>query len=144
MPSRVSTTLFCLPKSYRYIASFLETNKVPLRSKRFGSTPLSATHVLTPNQISLSYDILSQASTRKAYDANPYHADIFASPRAAEDTFDGVLQALFSDFMSGDFEIIRIVLREPQYLSVLVYSSADCMQGQLKRLIRPSIWKKKP
>lgn len=73
--------------------------------------PENERSTLAFQKISLAYNILSQPSTRKAYDANPYHADIFASQRSAEDTFDGVLQTLFADFMSGDFEIIRIVLR---------------------------------
>jgi hypothetical protein len=83
----------------------------------------------------LAYDILSQPSLRKAYDDNPYSADTFTSQRSAEDTFDGVLQLLFAEFMSGDFEIIRIVLRgwhssSPLYLRILT----DVLLGTIKEI----------
>jgi hypothetical protein len=33
----------------------------------------------------------------------------------ANDTFDGLLQLLFIDFMSGDFDMVRILLRESSF-----------------------------
>ena len=62
--------------------------------------------------MSLAYNILKDPTSRALYDLNPQSADIFANPPSPEDTFDGVLQVLLADFMSGDFEVIRMVLRE--------------------------------
>ncbi|KAG8823135.1 hypothetical protein FRC19_004572 [Serendipita sp. 401] len=65
-------------------------------------------------KVSLAYTVLSQPSLRKTYDTNPTSTteELFTTTRKdAEDTFDGVLQMLFADFMSGDFEIIRLALR---------------------------------
>lgn len=61
----------------------------------------------------MAYNVLSDPSSRVAYDANPCATgDIFTNPQSADDTFDGVLQVFFADFMSGDFEVMRMVLRE--------------------------------
>jgi hypothetical protein len=62
--------------------------------------------------VSLAYNILRDPTSRAVYDLNPLSADMFANPPSPDDTFDGVLQVLLADFMSGDFEIIRVVLRE--------------------------------
>jgi hypothetical protein len=62
--------------------------------------------------VSLAYNILKDPASRALYDLNPQSVDIFANPPSPEDTFDGVLQVLLADFMSGDFEVIRMVLRE--------------------------------
>ncbi|KAG8807259.1 hypothetical protein FRC17_004549, partial [Serendipita sp. 399] len=64
-------------------------------------------------KVSLAYSILSQPPLRKAYDTDPSRTveEVFTTTRKeADDTFDGVLQMLFTDFMSGDFEIIRLAL----------------------------------
>ena len=71
----------------------------------------------------MAYTILSQPASRRAYDANPSMADnLFTNQQSADDTFDGVLQTLFSDFMSGDFEVVRLVLSTlVPYLDILAY-----------------------
>ncbi|KAF8573661.1 DnaJ-domain-containing protein [Ramaria rubella] len=77
-------------------------------------------------KVSVAYDVLSSASAKRTYDAKlrtrsstptsdvDAEADIFGTPRPAQhaqDTFNGVLGAVFADFMEGDFEMIRTFLR---------------------------------
>lgn len=73
----------------------------------------------------MAYDILSSSSSKHAYDTKlrsrsttrtpdvDAEEDIFATARPAQhanDTFYGVLAAVFADFMEGDFEMIRTFL----------------------------------
>ncbi|KAF8604672.1 DnaJ-domain-containing protein, partial [Ceratobasidium sp. AG-I] len=76
---------------------------------KFPNEPMATTAF---QRISYAYDILSNPRTRKLYDAK----EISDTRRAqdmhnADDTLNHVLQAIWADFLDGDFEIIRMLLR---------------------------------
>jgi hypothetical protein len=63
----------------------------------------------------VAYDVLSQPSSKRAYDTRPTTAsyDMFAARPAnyADQTFRGVILATLTDFLDGDLEMIRTLLR---------------------------------
>ncbi|KIJ66761.1 hypothetical protein HYDPIDRAFT_174127 [Hydnomerulius pinastri MD-312] len=66
-------------------------------------------------KVSVAYDVLSKPSSKRIYDSRPSHAqaDFFASRSAshADETLKGVLLSIVSDFLDGDLEMIRTLLR---------------------------------
>jgi curved DNA-binding protein CbpA len=66
-------------------------------------------------KVSVAYDILSTPSTKRLYDSRPATSpyDYFAARPAsyAEDTFRGVILGVFNDFLDGDLEVIRALLK---------------------------------
>lgn len=66
-------------------------------------------------KVSVAYDVLSQPSSKRAYDTRPTTAsyDMFAARPAnyADQTFRGVILATLTDFLDGDLEMIRTLLR---------------------------------
>jgi hypothetical protein len=66
-------------------------------------------------KLSVAYDILSKPSSRRAYELRSTKApyDVFsARPRtAADETFRAVILGVFNDFLDGDLEVIRSMLR---------------------------------
>ncbi|KAG0708079.1 hypothetical protein DFH29DRAFT_994336 [Suillus ampliporus] len=67
-------------------------------------------------RVSVAYDVLSNPSSKRIYDSRPVHShpkyDFFAqSSPHADETLRGVLLSVFSDFLEGDFQMIRTFLR---------------------------------
>lgn len=66
-------------------------------------------------KVSVAYDVLSNPSSKRIYDSRPAHShlkyDFFAqSSPHADETLKGVLLSVFSEFLEGDFEMIRTLL----------------------------------
>jgi curved DNA-binding protein CbpA len=75
-------------------------------------------------KVSVAYDVLSNPSSKRTYDSRPAHShpkyDFFAqSSPHADETLKGVLLSVFSEFLKGDFEMIRTLLSER--ISACVY-----------------------
>ncbi|KAF9223554.1 DnaJ-domain-containing protein [Gyrodon lividus] len=66
-------------------------------------------------KVSMAYDILSEPSSKRIYDSRPSHnrSDFFASHSAshADETLRDVLTSIVSDFLDGNLEMIRTLLR---------------------------------
>lgn len=67
-------------------------------------------------KVSVAYNVLSNPSSKRTYDSRPVHShskyDFFAqSSPHADETLKGVLLSVFSEFLEGDFEMIRTLLR---------------------------------
>lgn len=67
-------------------------------------------------KVSVAYDVLSNPSSKRTYDSRPAHShpkyDFFAqSSPHADETLKGVLLSVFSEFLDGDLEMIRTLLR---------------------------------
>lgn len=67
-------------------------------------------------KVSVAYDVLSNPTSKRTYDSRPAHShpnyDFFAqSSPHADETLKGVLLSVFSEFLEGDFEMIRTLLR---------------------------------
>jgi curved DNA-binding protein CbpA len=67
-------------------------------------------------KVSVAYDVLSKPSSRRLYDSRPSSSayDIFASSPSghADQTFASCVIGVFNDFLDGDLEIVRSLLRE--------------------------------
>ncbi|KAF8199508.1 DnaJ domain-containing protein [Pholiota molesta] len=79
---------------------------------KFPDNP-DATHAF--QKVAVAYDVLSKPHLRRVYDARPPSAafDVFATrPMGhAEETFRGVVLGVFNDFLDGDLEVIRTLLK---------------------------------
>lgn len=69
--------------------------------------------------MNVAYDVLSTPASKRVYDARPATAsmhDFFsARPYAdAEETFRGVILGVINDFLEGDLETVRTLLRKHQ------------------------------
>ncbi|KAG5646113.1 hypothetical protein DXG03_004352 [Asterophora parasitica] len=67
-------------------------------------------------KVSVAYDVLSKPSSRRLYDSRSSasaHFDVFATRPVnhAEETFRGVVLGIFNDFLDGDLEVIRTLLK---------------------------------
>ncbi|KAF8072088.1 DnaJ domain-containing protein [Lyophyllum atratum] len=66
-------------------------------------------------KVAVAYDVLSKPSSRRLYDnrSNSTAFNVFASrpPNHADETFRGVVLGVFNDFLDGDLEVIRTLLR---------------------------------
>ncbi|KAJ7178618.1 hypothetical protein C8R43DRAFT_467381 [Mycena crocata] len=66
-------------------------------------------------KIAVAYSVLSQPAARRAYDARPPSAkyDVFsAHPTGhAQETFRSIVMGVFDDFLEGDLEVIRTLLK---------------------------------
>ncbi|GAW10528.1 hypothetical protein LENED_012807 [Lentinula edodes] len=75
----------------------------------------AANATLAFQKIAIAYDILSKPQSRRIYDCRSRYAkyDIFASGPTghAEETFQGVVIGIFNDFLDGDLEVIRTLLK---------------------------------
>jgi curved DNA-binding protein CbpA len=85
-----------------------------LAPSKFPGNP-DATHAF--QKVSVAYDVLSNPSSKRIYDSRPVHSrhkyDFFAqSSLHADETLKGVLLSVFSEFLEGDFEMIRTLLSE--------------------------------
>ncbi|KAJ7104304.1 DnaJ domain-containing protein [Mycena belliarum] len=66
-------------------------------------------------KIAVAYSVLSQPASRRAYDARPPSAkyDVFSAQPAghAQETFRSIILGVFDDFLEGDLEMIRTLLK---------------------------------
>lgn len=67
-------------------------------------------------KVSVAYNVLSSPSSKHTYDSRPAHSypkyDFFSqSPPHADETLKGVLLSVFSEFLEGDLEMMRTLLR---------------------------------
>lgn len=65
-------------------------------------------------KVNVAYDILSKPASKRCYDANAPRTscDFSARPYAqAEETFRSVVLGVFNDFLEGDLETVRTLLR---------------------------------
>ncbi|KAJ4479967.1 hypothetical protein J3R30DRAFT_3669743 [Lentinula aciculospora] len=66
-------------------------------------------------KIAVAYDILSKPQSRRLYDCRSPYAkyDVFATRPTghAEETFQSVVIGVFNDFLDGDLEVIRTLLK---------------------------------
>ncbi|KAJ3826975.1 DnaJ domain-containing protein [Lentinula raphanica] len=66
-------------------------------------------------KIAVAYDILSKPQTRRMYDRRSSYAnyDVFAARPTghAEETFQSVVIGIFNDFLDGDLEVIKTLLK---------------------------------
>ncbi|KAJ7127162.1 DnaJ domain-containing protein [Mycena epipterygia] len=65
-------------------------------------------------KIAVAYSVLSQPASRRSYDARPPLAkyDVFsAHPTGADETFRSIVMGVFDDFLEGDLEVIRTLLK---------------------------------
>ncbi|KAG6910000.1 hypothetical protein DXG01_014000 [Tephrocybe rancida] len=66
-------------------------------------------------KVAVAYDVLSKPSSRRVYDSRSSSLgfDVFAAqpPNHADETFRGVILGIFNDFLDGDLEVIRTLLK---------------------------------
>ncbi|KAJ6544821.1 DnaJ domain-containing protein [Mycena vulgaris] len=66
-------------------------------------------------KIAVAYSVLSQPASRRSYDARPPTAryDVFSAHPAghAQETFRSIVMGVFDDFLEGDLEMIRTLLK---------------------------------
>ncbi|KAK7691129.1 hypothetical protein QCA50_006232 [Cerrena zonata] len=65
-------------------------------------------------KVSVAYDVLSKPASKRMYDSRPPSApyDFAAHPyQRAEETFRSVVLGVFNDFLDGDLETVRTLLR---------------------------------
>lgn len=66
-------------------------------------------------KVSVAYDVLSKPASKRKYDTRPATSpyDFTAHPyQRAEETFRSVVLGVFNDFLDGDLETVRTLLRE--------------------------------
>ena len=63
--------------------------------------------------MAVAYDVLSKPSSKRMYDSQPRaRYDFAAHPyQHADETFRSVVLGVFNDFLDGDLETIRTMLR---------------------------------
>ncbi|CAL1715972.1 unnamed protein product [Somion occarium] len=65
-------------------------------------------------KVTVAYDVLSKPAAKRMYDTNPSSSpyDFAAHPyQRAEETFRSVVLGVFNDFLEGDLETVRTLLR---------------------------------
>ncbi|KAG8710503.1 hypothetical protein FRC08_017080 [Ceratobasidium sp. 394] len=86
-------------------------------------------------RLSYAYSILSDSESRKLYDNGKLNDAAGSRPQDshnADDTLNQVLQAVWADFLDGDFEIIRMFIRKSFYVSLYMRLSYHyCVIGSL-------------
>jgi len=79
---------------------------------KFPNNP-DATHAF--QKVAVAYEVLSQPHLKRLYDnrSPKSHFDVFATRTTddAEETFRGVILGVFNDFLDGDLEVIRTLLK---------------------------------
>ena len=75
-------------------------------------------------KVSVAYDVLSKPASKRMYDTRPSSSpyDFAAHPyQRAEETFRSVVLGVFNDFLDGDLETVRTLLRESFCLVIYIY-----------------------
>lgn len=121
------------------------------RSKRchpdkFPENPLAT---LAFQKVSFAYDTLSDPSTRRTYDralSSPRHGTRRSSSGteaatrqyhpSPDDTLNAVLYGVFCDFMDGDYEIIRTLLKAVGEINQRMAMGDDTIESLLQSLMR--------
>lgn len=88
------------------------SQKVPCVCSKFPDSP-EATEAF--QKVSVAYDVLSKPASKRLYDTHPATSpyDFAAHPyQRAEETFRSVILGVFNDFLDGDLETVRTLLRE--------------------------------
>ncbi|KAJ8692735.1 hypothetical protein PTI98_010020 [Pleurotus ostreatus] len=66
-------------------------------------------------KVSVAYEILSNPTSRRVYDrrpaSTPYNVFAASATNHAEETFRGVILGIFNEFLDGDLEVIRTLLK---------------------------------
>jgi len=77
---------------------------------KFPNNP-DATHAF--QKIAVAYSVLSKPASKRLYDNQPATYDAFAARPTghAEETFRSVIIGVFNDFLDGDLEVIRTLLK---------------------------------
>ncbi|KAH7912025.1 hypothetical protein BJ138DRAFT_1084428 [Hygrophoropsis aurantiaca] len=80
---------------------------------KFPDNP-KATHAF--QKVSVAYDVLSKPASKRLYDSRPpaSQCDFFATQSAtcpADETLKGVILGIINDFLDGDMEMMRTLLR---------------------------------
>ena len=77
----------------------------------------------------MAYDVLSKPSSRRLYDSQPPSSsyDLFSSRPSgyADQTFTNCVLGVFNDFLDGDLDMVRTLLRKycPQHTVVVLLLS---------------------
>ncbi|KAI0048966.1 DnaJ-domain-containing protein, partial [Auriscalpium vulgare] len=62
-------------------------------------------------KVSVAYDVLSNPASRRLYETHPASHDFATTGVHAEETLRGVVLGVFNDFLDGDLEMVRTLLR---------------------------------
>ncbi|KAG8766121.1 hypothetical protein FRC12_007079 [Ceratobasidium sp. 428] len=89
-------------------------------------------------RLSYAYSVLSDPRTRKLYDnrkLNDTAGDYTQDMHNANDTLNQVLQAIWGDFLDGDFEVIRMFLRSINEANPALNFGEDKTEALLHALV---------
>ncbi|KAF7975725.1 hypothetical protein HWV62_8695 [Athelia sp. TMB] len=102
---------------------------------KFPNNP-KATHAF--QKVSVAYDVLSKPSSKRLYDTRRSSAYDYWStqPNAshADDTFRAVIIGVFNDFLDGDLEMIRTLLRSVNDINPSLKMGEDSVDSVLATL----------
>ncbi|KAF8893297.1 hypothetical protein CPB85DRAFT_1330854 [Mucidula mucida] len=91
-------------------------------------------------KVAVAYDILSKPSSRRLYDSRSPSSsyDVFSAHPAghAEETFRSVIIGVFNDFLDGDLEVIRSLLKAINDLNPALSLGEDGINSVLTTLQR--------
>ncbi|KAH8100122.1 DnaJ-domain-containing protein [Cristinia sonorae] len=87
-------------------------------------------------KVSVAYDVLSKPSSKRMYDSSPRNPyDFAAHPyQHADETFRSVVLGVFNDFLDGDLETIRTMLRAINDLNPSMRLGEDAIDAVLLTL----------
>jgi DnaJ-class molecular chaperone len=98
--------------SYFHLSVLISPNTLPPDSK-FPDNP-EATYAF--QKVSVAYNILSNPSSKRVYDLHPasheFSCNAAGATMCAEETLRSVVIGIFNDFLDGDLEMVRTLLRK--------------------------------
>lgn len=94
-------------------------------------------------KVNVAYDVLSKPGSKRVYDSKSSSVDTFDffSTRAyaqSEETLRSVVLGVFNDFLEGDLETVRTLLRELCSAQSYVWAVTDASEGAVSDL-NPSL-----